>query len=129
MNLHPRLKADSIFLKDLELCHLLLINDSNYPWLALVPNRENIREFHDLIPEEQVLLMLEITQTSRILQNIFNPFKINVAALGNVVPQLHVHVIGRFENDPAWPKPVWGVVPAKPYSEEEIAKIKGLLKC
>lgn len=128
MELHPRLKADTIFLQDLELCQLLLLNDSNYPWLVLVPKRD-VREFHDLIPEEQVLLMLEITQTSRRLEAAFKPFKINVASLGNVVPQMHIHVIGRYENDPAWPKPVWGVVPLKPYSEEELAKVKGLLQC
>lgn len=97
------------------LCRVLLMNDSNYPWLILVPARTALRDFHDLAPEDMTLATTEITRASRALQALFDPVKLNVAALGNQVPQLHIHVIARRADDPAWPKPVWGAVPAKPY--------------
>ena len=90
------------------------------PWLVLVPRRENIREIIDLEKKDQLQLWDEVAVLSKILRDLVNPHKLNVAALGNVVPQLHVHVIARFENDPAWPKPVWGNLPMQPYEPEPL---------
>lgn len=113
--LHPQLAADGLFLADWPLCRILRMNDRTYPWLILVPRIGGIREIIDLEASEQQILMQEIARASQVLKALRRPHKINVAALGNMVPQLHVHVIGRNESDPAWPKPVWGVVPASPF--------------
>lgn len=118
--LDPTLSADTTEITRLGLCRALLINDATYPWLILVPEREGLRDFHDLNAADQTALMSEITQTSNALQALFNPDKINVAALGNVVEQLHVHVIARFKDDPAWPAPVWGAVPPAPYAPDDL---------
>lgn len=115
--LHERLDADTFKVCDLELCQLLLINDTTYPWLVLVPRREDAVEITDLSTEEQALLMLEMSKVSVILQKMTGAEKMNVAALGNMVPQLHIHVIARFKNDPAWPAPIWGKSEAMPYGE------------
>lgn len=117
--LHPQLAADTFPVGSLELCDLLLMNDSNYPWLILVPKVPDVREIHALTPGDQQKLMTEITLVSRQLERLTNADKINVAALGNMVPQLHVHVIARFETDAAWPGPVWAKVPAAPYGDEQ----------
>jgi len=115
--LHPQLLADTTLLGRGALCHLLLSNDANYPWCILVPDRDGIREIHELNNEDQALLLREITQLSRAMAQVFDADKMNIAALGNAVAQLHVHCIARYKNDPAWPDPVWGKLPAKPYSE------------
>lgn len=115
--LHEILARDSIPVARWALSRVLLMNDANYPWLVLVPERPGMRDLHDLLPNDLATLMDEVVRASRALQSLFKPDKLNVAALGNMVPQLHVHVIARFNNDRAWPKPVWGVVPAKPYDE------------
>ena len=104
--LHPQLKKDTFFIKDLELCQVLLMNNALYPWIILVPKKANLIEIIDLSVEEQNLLMVEISAISRIFKNL-NPDKINIAALGNIVPQLHIHIIARFKNDLTFPKPVW----------------------
>lgn len=126
--LHERLAADSVLVRELGLCQLRVQNVRAVPWLILVPRREGVREIHHLDKEDRALLMEEIALASRILEELFRPDKINVGALGNIVPQLHVHVIGRFKNDPAWPHPVWGRVDPAPYAAEEldarIARIK-----
>lgn len=126
--IHPQLKNDCIVLGRFELCILQLMNDSNYPWFILVPQRENVKEIFQLDESDQQQLFREITLFSEQLSLLFKPEKINVAALGNVVPQLHVHVIARYKDDPAWPAPVWGKVPAKAYTDEEkqnlIMKVK-----
>lgn len=114
-DLHPQLAADGLFLVDWPLCRVLRMNDRTYPWLILVPRQPGIREIIDLSEADQQRLMREIAQASTVLKTLRRPHKINVAALGNMVPQLHVHVIGRDENDPAWPKPVWGVAPTNPF--------------
>ena len=114
-DLHPQLAADGLFLADWPLCRVLRMNDRSYPWLILVPRLAGAREIIDLSSEDQQRLMLEIARASTALKTLRRPHKINVAALGNMVPQLHVHVIGRDESDPAWPKPVWGAVPANPF--------------
>lgn len=117
--LHPQLATDTLRVGHLELCELLLMNDSTYPWLILVPKVNDVREIHALPPGDQQKLMEEITFVSRRLERLTNADKMNVAALGNMVPQLHVHVIARFETDPAWPGPVWGKAPAAPYGDEQ----------
>ncbi|WP_419902280.1 HIT domain-containing protein [Kiloniella sp.] len=122
--LHERLEADTIFIKDLAHSRVLLMNDSQYPWLILVPRYEDLRDLHDLPSEKLAEVMEEIRNVSEVLVRDFNAFKINVGALGNMVPQLHIHVVARFENDPAWPGPVWGAHPAIPYSKEEISTLR-----
>ena len=110
--LHEKLAADCESLGDLDLCKLLLMRDHRFPWVILVPRIDGLRDFHDLPRDRAVVLFDEIDRLSRILVDEFKAEKINVAALGNQVPQLHVHVIGRYASDAAWPGPVWnaGVV-------------------
>jgi diadenosine tetraphosphate (Ap4A) HIT family hydrolase len=121
--LDPMLERDTVPVGDMPLCHVLLINDANYPWLLLVPRRRGIIEITELDYIEQAQLMGEIMHASRSLKTITDCNKINIAALGNVVPQLHVHVIARFRDDPAWPKPVWGAVPPRAYEQAEMDKL------
>ena len=129
--LHPRLGADTTPLTDWALCRVLLMNDAGYPWLILVPRRSAISEITELTAPDQSLLMSEIAQASARLRAHVSPDRINVAALGNVVAQLHVHVIARFIGDAAWPRPVWGAAPATPYSpdalERRVAEFKAAL--
>ena len=113
--LHPQLAADTAPVGDLALTRVLLANDANYPWLILVPRRPALVELIDLEENEQVQLMAEIDAAARALKAISECEKLNIAALGNQVPQLHVHVIGRRHTDAAWPKPVWGAVPPTAY--------------
>lgn len=124
--LHPLLQQDCIVIGKLELCHLLLMNDANYPWFILVPDREGISEIFELSEADQQLLLLESSRLGQFLVERFKADKLNVAALGNVVPQLHVHHIVRYKNDISWPKPVWGQAPAQPYVQEKIDEIKEL---
>jgi diadenosine tetraphosphate (Ap4A) HIT family hydrolase len=118
-SLHPQLDGDTVAVGDLPLSHALLSNDANYPWLVLVPRRPDMVEIIDLDDADQARLMAEIAQASRALKAITRCDKLNVAALGNAVPQLHVHVIARFRDDPAVPHPVWGRVPARPYADAD----------
>lgn len=113
--LHPQLAADTVALASLALCEVRLMNDANYPWLVLVPRVAQARELIDLDADQQAKLLHEIGACSRALQQVFAPYKLNVATLGNMVEQLHVHVIARERGDAAWPAPVWGRVPALPY--------------
>jgi diadenosine tetraphosphate (Ap4A) HIT family hydrolase len=113
--LHPQLERDTVPVGDLALSRALLMNDANYPWLILVPRREGVVELVDLAEEERQQLMREIAQASSTLQAVTECEKLNVAAIGNVVPQLHVHVVARRHSDPAWPKPVWGAQPPVAY--------------
>jgi diadenosine tetraphosphate (Ap4A) HIT family hydrolase len=119
--LHPRLAADTVALGQWPLCRLLLMNDGRFPWLILVPARPDLREIHDLPPSERAVLIEEIARAAGLMQQAFGADKMNVAALGNQVPQLHVHVIARFTGDPAWPNPVWGRGTPRPMSEAERA--------
>jgi len=118
--LDSRLLNDCEVLGKFKLCHVLLMRDANYPWCVLVPDRENKVEVFDLDIEDQNQLQLESTALLQFLKDEFNADKMNVAALGNVVSQLHVHHIVRYKKDIAWPKPVWGVFPAKAYSDEAL---------
>ena len=113
--LDPLLQRDTTPVGDLPLCRVLLINDANYPWVLLVPRRHETVEIIDLEYVEQAQLMTEVSHASRTLKALSRCDKINVAALGNVVPQLHVHVIARSRGDAAWPKPVWNVAPPIDY--------------
>jgi diadenosine tetraphosphate (Ap4A) HIT family hydrolase len=126
--LHPQLAADTVDVADFRLCTLRLMNCRAVPWLILVPRRGQITEIIDLPAGEQLQLMEEIAITSSLLRNLFAPRKINVAALGNVVSQLHVHVIARSENDGAWPKPVWGNLPMDTYTVAEQTEMVGRLR-
>lgn len=119
--LHERLEADTAHIIDWPLCSILLMNDASYPWIVLVPRRHGVVEIHELDKDDREVLMEEIAQAARLLQNATKADKINVAALGNVVPQLHVHVIARFATDAAWPRPIWGVVPAQPFTADALA--------
>jgi diadenosine tetraphosphate (Ap4A) HIT family hydrolase len=118
-SLHPQLEQDTAALGDLPLSRLLLANDANFPWLLLVPRRLGATEIIDLDKAEQAQLMVEIDTVSRALKAVTACDKLNVAAIGNVVPQLHVHIVARRRGDPAWPKPVWGAVPARAYDPAE----------
>lgn len=126
--LHPQLAADTVDVADFNLCALRLMNCRAVPWLILVPRRANTTEIIDLSAAEQLQLMEEISATSELLRGLFAPRKINVAALGNVVPQLHVHVVARSETDAAWPKPVWGNLPMDTYSAPEQAEMVSRLR-
>lgn len=118
--LHPRLAADTVPVCAWPLCEVLLLNDANYPWLVLVPARADLRDFHDLSPDDMVTAGREISRASEALVELFAPDKVNVAALGNMVPQLHIHVVARFADDAAWPNPIWGVVPARTYETDAL---------
>lgn len=120
--LHPQLADDSHPLAHLSLSELRLMDDANHPWLILAPRVADAVELIDLRKSQQAELTREIATCSRLLQSQFKPFKLNVAALGNLVPQLHVHVIARFEDDIAWPRPVWGTASARPYSPEVLVQ-------
>lgn len=126
--LHERLAADTVALDDWPLCRVLLMNDASYPWLILVPRRPDLKEIHDLDQPARAQLTEEICRASRALQSRFKPDKINVGALGNLVPQLHLHVIARFTTDPAWPGPVWGKQPPVPYESAALQERKEALK-
>lgn len=121
--LHPGLAADTIELGSFPLSRLLLMNDSRYPWCVLVPQRENVREIHELAESDRLQLLHEITRLSEQMQASFEAHKMNVAALGNQVPQLHIHVIARQTSDPAWPGPVWGIGNAVAYDAASAAAL------
>lgn len=126
-HLHPQLADDTHPLAQLELCELRLMDDANHPWLILVPRVADAVEVIDLDQARQALLMREIDHACRALRTAVNPHKLNVAALGNMVPQLHVHVIARFRDDIAWPRPVWGTATAQPYTPEQlVARVRAL---
>lgn len=125
--LHPRLKQDSIELGRFNLSRLLLINDSQYPWFVLVPERKGISEIYQLSEQEQQQLQQESSFLAKNLAEIYKADKMNIAAIGNMVPQLHIHHIVRYKNDIAWPAPVWGKYDAIPYTEQAIEKTKTLI--
>ena len=126
--LDPQLAADTTRLGDFPLCHLLLMNDQNYPWFILVPRKVEVSEVFQLEPQDQQALWQETSLLAEVLKDVFKADKINIATLGNVVSQLHMHVIVRTKNDLAWPAPVWGKHPAVPYEADQITDIKQKLK-
>jgi diadenosine tetraphosphate (Ap4A) HIT family hydrolase len=127
-SLHPQIERDTRPLGDLPLSRLLVINDANYPWLLLVPRRPDLVELIDLDEVARAQLMTEIAIVARALKEVTQCDKLNIAALGNAVPQLHVHLIARRKGDAAWPKPVWGVAPALAHDEHELAGFLDALK-
>lgn len=125
--LDPQLEQDTVLISDWHLCQVRLMNDSRYPWVILIPKVEGVSEIHELAEEQQQLLLGESMRLSKALDQLFSPHKLNIAALGNMVRQLHVHHIVRFENDPSFPKPVWGVGDAVPYETEALSEtVNGL---
>ena len=122
-NLHPRLIKDTIHIADLKLCRLVLMNDSNYPWFILIPRKNDIQELYQLSIDDRYQLISETDCIAKRLSLHFKATKMNVAALGNIVPQLHVHVIVRKKNDATWPNPIWNGVPIIFYTEEKINMI------
>ncbi len=120
--LHKQLATDCLTIGDLPLCRVLLMNDCQYPWCILVPRRESIREAYQLSLLDQQQLSTESNYWAAGMARLFHAQKMNIAALGNVVPQLHIHHIARFENDPSWPAPVWGKHTAVPYTTDELGR-------
>jgi len=115
--LDPRLDSDSFTLGQFELCQLLLMNDSQYPWFTLVPMKPDVCEIYQLSPKDQTQLWLESRILSQVVMGHFDGDKLNVAAIGNIVSQLHLHHVVRFSNDASWPKPIWGQLPMVAYSD------------
>ena len=122
--LHPDLKRDGILIGRFPLSLVLLINDSAYPWFVLVPRRAGIKDAIDLEPADYQQLSAESRLFSLSLKQIFSAEKLNIAALGNMTPQLHVHHIVRSSSDPAWPNPIWGFQPLTAYTTEEVVSIR-----
>ena len=118
---------DSYFIKDLNLCSVRLINNSKFPWIILIPKKKNITDITELNLKDQILLMKEIVFCSKLMKKIFKTKKLNIEKIGNIVPQLHIHIIARYTKDSAWPLSVW-VVKGKPYSETLLEKIINKIK-
>lgn len=117
--LHPQLAQDTVYIGHFPLCDVLLVRDAHYPWVILVPPEENIEEIYQLRISDQMQLMRESCTLSKCLADAFEADKMNIAALGNVVPQLHLHHVVRYQSDPAWPGPIWGKLPALAYTQHE----------
>ncbi|HEY5674974.1 MAG TPA: HIT domain-containing protein [Malonomonas sp.] len=126
--LDPHLQRDTVVLGDFPLCRLLLMNDRSYPWFILVPRRRGAREIHHLATEDQQQLWRESAELSRWIEQNFSYDKLNVAALGNIVSQLHLHHVARSIGDPAWPGPVWGARPAVAYAAAEVIELRQLIQ-
>lgn len=126
--LDSRLEQDTLLLGDFPLCRLLLMNDSSYPWFILVPRREEVSELFQLDGADQQSLWRETTALAETLKDTFGADKMNIATLGNVVSQLHMHVIARRRDDAAWPAPVWGWQPAQPYTDAQVEVVRQKLR-
>jgi diadenosine tetraphosphate (Ap4A) HIT family hydrolase len=121
--LHPQLERDTFAIGDLPLSRVLLMDDANFPWLIAVPRRAGAAEIFDLEAREQTQLISELALLGRLLKDLTGCDKINIAAIGNMVPQLHVHLVARRRDDAAWPRPIWGALPARPYGENERGRL------
>jgi diadenosine tetraphosphate (Ap4A) HIT family hydrolase len=126
--LHPQLENDTFLIGSLDLSQILLMNDSRYPWIILVPRIENAVDITDLSEQERKVFIEEINFVADAIKKQYQPDRINIAMLGNVVPQLHCHIIARFETDFAWSKPVWGIGDAVRYTKEEHEKTVSLFQ-
>ena len=124
---NKRFLKDSHLITDLKLCGVRLIDNSKFPWIILIPNRKNIKDITELKSKDQILLMREIVHCSKLMKKIFKTKKLNIEKIGNIVPQLHIHIIARYTKDSAWPLSVW-VVKGKPYSETLLEKIINKIK-
>ena len=118
---------DSHFITNLKLCSIRLIDNSKFPWIILIPNRKNITDFTELKSKDQILMMKEIVHCSKLMKKIFKTKKLNVEKIGNIVPQLHIHIIARSTKDSTWPLSVW-VVKGKPYSKALLTKAINKIK-
>ena len=121
--LDSRLQADALPIGDLALSAVLLLDDSRFPWFVLVPRRPNLTEVTDLSEDDATTLIGELRLAARVMLDLAKPDKINIGALGNLVPQLHLHVVGRFRSDPAWPSPAWGFGARRPYPDHASAAL------
>ncbi len=126
--LHPRLEQDCITIGRFGLCRLLMMNDSRYPWFILVPQRADVQEIYQLSKTDRELLTEESSYLAENLAALYKADKMNIAAIGNVVPQLHIHHIVRYQTDKAWPAPVWGKFVAEPYTDRQIAEHSARVK-
>lgn len=126
--LHPTLEADTIPVVELAVCRVRLMNDRLYPWLILVPAREDLRDLDEMAEADLPVFTSELRLACAVMRHQFSPHKLNVASLGNQVAQLHIHVIGRFVTDAAWPRPVWGVRSREPYPDGELAETATALR-
>lgn len=126
--LHERLRQDTVEVASLRLSLVLLMDDSSFPWLVLVPRRGSVREVHELSAGDRAVLIEEVAAASRVVERLYRPHKINIGALGNLVPQLHIHVVGRYGGDRAWPGPVWGSGAPVPYGHRELQDRAASLK-
>ena len=128
-NVNKNFLKDSHYITNLKICSVRLIDNSKFPWIIIIPNRKNITDITDLNSKDQILLMKEIVYSSKLMKKIFKTSKLNIEKIGNIVPQLHIHIIARSKKDSSWPLSVW-VVKGKPYSkillDKNIAKIKKL---
>ncbi|MDD1635741.1 MAG: HIT domain-containing protein [Methylococcaceae bacterium] len=126
--LHPRLKEDCIAIGRFDLCQLLMMNDSQYPWFILVPERADTKEIYQLSKSERHTLIEESSYLAENLATLYEADKMNIAAIGNLVPQLHIHHVVRYQSDKAWPAPVWGRFAAVPYTQQQIIDNIALVK-
>ena len=126
--LHERLQQDCIGIGRLDLCRILMMNDSRYPWFILVPEIAGIREIYQLSKAERCLLTEESSYLAENLAALYNADKMNIAAIGNLVPQLHIHHVVRYRTDSAWPAPVWGKFAAIPYTQQQVAEYSAEVK-
>ena len=126
-NLDKKLLKNSHYITNLKLCSVRLFDNAKFPWIILIPNRKNIKDITELNTKDQIVLMKEIVHCSKLMKKIFKTKKLNVEKIGNIVPQLHIHIIARSTKDSSWPLSVW-VVKGKPYSKESLKKIIDLLK-
>ncbi len=125
--LHPQLTQDCVEIGKFDLCRLLLMNDSQFPWFILVPEVADITEIYQLTAEQRKLLVEESSFLAKTLHTTYKADKLNIAAIGNLVPQLHVHHVVRYRTDKAWPAPVWGKFPAVAYTQEELTSTVSLI--
>lgn len=123
MTLHPRLAADTFPICQTPHAHVLLMNDARWPWIILVPRQAGVEELHDLTHTQRDLFMADVNQASRVVQLVTGCQSVNVAMLGNVVAQLHCHVVARNPDDPNWPAPIWGFETAVPYKDDQPAAL------
>lgn len=124
----PQLRNDCLLLGRFSLCHLLLMRDANYPWFILVPDRQGVSEIYQLSEDDQQQLLKESSLLAEFLMNAFQGDKMNIASLGNIVPQCHVHHVVRYHTDSAWPAPIWGCVPAKAYTDNALNSVVDKIK-
>jgi len=129
--LHPRLEQDCFTVGQFALSQLLMMNDCQYPWFILVPRRADITEIYRLAEADRQMLLAESCLLAEKLEEIYRPDKLNVATIGNLVPQLHMHHVARYRSDKAWPAPIWGKLPAQPYDRQkanlQIARLREAL--